>query len=92
MSRIDGRKIVGFAVAGTLAMLGVGQIYLPYIADRNQLRGLFEDEESLSEQAKLEIQRVIQAEHEDGHISSATASNSGAATGAPGSMWKNMKR
>ncbi len=83
MSRIDGRKIVGFAVVGTITMLGVGQIYLPYIADRNKLRGLFEDEESMSEQAKLEIQRVMKAEQQE--IENQVA-------GAPGSMWKNMRR
>jgi hypothetical protein len=84
MSRIDGRKIVGFAVVGTIGMLGIGQLYLPYIADRNKLRGLFEDEESLSEQAKLELQKIMKAEQQE-------VNNQ--ATGAPaGSMWKNMKR
>ena len=90
MSRIDGRKIVGFAVGGTIAMLGIGQIYLPYIADRNKLRGLFEDEESLSEQAKLELQKVMQQAEQE--YQNQVTSRSDTTTGAPGSMWKNMRR
>jgi len=82
MSRIDGRKIVGFAVIGTITMLGIGQIYLPYMADRNKLRGLFEDEQSISEQEKQEIQKLMRAEQQEMNNQATT----------PGSMWRNMRR
>eukprot|EP00553_Chaetoceros_curvisetus_P002389 CAMPEP_0204614558 /NCGR_PEP_ID=MMETSP0717-20131115/2251_1 /ASSEMBLY_ACC=CAM_ASM_000666 /TAXON_ID=230516 /ORGANISM="Chaetoceros curvisetus" /LENGTH=100 /DNA_ID=CAMNT_0051627255 /DNA_START=95 /DNA_END=394 /DNA_ORIENTATION=- len=61
MSRTDGRKIVTLAFAGIAGAIGLGQIYLPYIADRDKLRGLFE-EEDMPAQARRELEMMMKAE------------------------------
>ena len=40
MSRTDGRKLVALAAAATVGALGIGTIYLPFMADRDKLRGM----------------------------------------------------
>ena len=65
MSRTDGRKLVAMAFTATVAALGVGTIYLPFMADRDKLRGLFEEgEESIPEGARREIQAIVKKERE----------------------------
>ncbi len=65
MSRTDGRKLVAIATTLTISALGVGTIYLPFIADRDKLRGLFEEgEESIPEGARKEIQAIVKKEQE----------------------------
>mmetsp|Transcript_13083 Transcript_13083/g.27500 ORF Transcript_13083/g.27500 Transcript_13083/m.27500 type:complete len:108 (-) Transcript_13083:272-595(-) len=65
MSRTDGRKLVAMATTLTISALGIGTIYLPFIADRDKLRGLFEEgEESIPEGARKEIQAIIKKEKE----------------------------
>lgn len=41
MSRTDGRKLVALAAAATVGALGIGTIYLPFMADRDKLRGMY---------------------------------------------------
>ena len=63
MSRTDGRKLVALAATATVAAIGIGTIYLPFIADRDKLRGLFEEgEQAMPEGARREIQRILKAE------------------------------
>jgi len=57
----DGRKIVAVAVAGTVAVVGLAQIYLPFIADRDKIRGMFE-EEYVPEGAKEQVDAMIKSE------------------------------
>mmetsp|Transcript_14131 Transcript_14131/g.30725 ORF Transcript_14131/g.30725 Transcript_14131/m.30725 type:complete len:104 (-) Transcript_14131:198-509(-) len=65
MSRVDGRKLVALAAAATVGAIGVGTIYLPFMADRDKLRGMFEEgEESMPEGARREIQAIAKAEAE----------------------------
>lgn len=65
MSRTDGRKLVTLAAAATVGALGVGTIYLPFMADRDKLRGLFEEgEETIPEGARREIKAIMKAEAE----------------------------
>ena len=65
MSRTDGRKLVALAGMAIVGALGIGTIYLPFMADRDKLRGLFEEgEESIPEGARREIQSIIKAEAE----------------------------
>lgn len=65
MSRTDGRKLVALAAAATVGALGIGTIYLPFVADRDKLRGLFEEgEDSIPEGARREIQAMAKAEAE----------------------------
>ncbi|GFH52806.1 hypothetical protein CTEN210_09282 [Chaetoceros tenuissimus] len=85
MARTDGRKIVGIAFAGIMGALGIGQIYLPFIADRDKLRGLAE-EEDMPEQAKREMDMLMKAE-----IAAAEARQQGQQKGG-GSMWSNLRR
>ena len=59
MSRTDGRKLVTLAAAATVGALGVGTIYLPFMADRDKIRGLSEEgEESMPEGARREMQAM----------------------------------
>jgi hypothetical protein len=63
MSRTDGRKLVGIAVAMTVTALGVGTIYLPFVADRDKLRGLFEEgDDSVPEGARRQMKAMAKAE------------------------------
>lgn len=69
MSRTDGRKLVALAATATVAAIGVGTIYLPFIADRDKLRGLFEEgEQAMPEGARREIQRILKAERADAEL------------------------
>ena len=66
MSRTDGRKLVALAAAVTVGAVGIGTIYLPFMADRDKLRGLFEEgEETMPEGARREIQAIMKAEAEE---------------------------
>jgi hypothetical protein len=56
--RQSGSKIVAVAVTATLAAVGVGCIYLPFIADKDRIRGLHE-ESDLSGSEKREYDRVM---------------------------------
>lgn len=42
-ARNNGSKMVVAAVTLTLAAVGVGTIYLPFVADKDKIRGLDED-------------------------------------------------
>ena len=60
MSRTDGRKIVAVATAGMVGVLGFAQLYLPYYADRDKIRGLSE-EEDMPPAAREEMRRTMMA-------------------------------
>jgi hypothetical protein len=66
MSRTDGRKLVGIAVAMTVTALGVGTIYLPFVVDRDKLRGLFEEgDNAVPEGARRQMKAMAKAEVEE---------------------------
>mmetsp|Transcript_11135 Transcript_11135/g.20897 ORF Transcript_11135/g.20897 Transcript_11135/m.20897 type:complete len:124 (+) Transcript_11135:166-537(+) len=66
MSRTDGRKLVALAVAATVGAMSIGTIYLPFVADRDKLRGMFEEgDESIPEGARREIRAIAKAEAEE---------------------------
>ncbi|KAL3794001.1 hypothetical protein ACHAW5_006738 [Stephanodiscus triporus] len=66
MSRTDGRKLVGIAVAMTVTALGVGTIYLPFVADRDKLRGLFEEgDDAVPEGARRQMKAMAKVEAEE---------------------------
>jgi hypothetical protein len=57
---------VGIAVALTVSALGVGTIYLPFIADRDKLRGLFEEgDDAVPEGARRQLKAMAKQEAED---------------------------
>jgi hypothetical protein len=87
MGRIDGKKVVALAVGATTVVVAVGQVYLPYIADRDKLRGLFE-EEDMPLQARREMELIMQKERKE---AMQQQSNGSKDTNA-GSMWSNMRR
>ena len=92
MSRTDGRKIVSLAFAGILGAVGIGQIYLPYIADRDKLRGLFE-EEDMPEEAKREMDMIMATERAAMEAKQQAAANAEKSEKKSAcSMWSNLRR
>jgi len=95
MARTDGKKIVGLAFAGMVGAIGIAQVYLPYIADRDKLRGLFEEEDMPSE-AKHELDMMMRAEKAAMEAQQDAEARSGKtkATGGGncGSMWQKLRR
>ena len=86
MARVDGKKIVGLAFGAIAGAIGLGQIYLPYIADRDKLRGMFE-EEDMPDQAKKEMDMMMRTE-----IAAAEARQQGQGKNGAGSMWSKLRR
>ena len=41
--RVSGNKLVSTAVIGTVSAVCIGAIYVPFIADRDKLRGMHEE-------------------------------------------------
>jgi hypothetical protein len=78
--RISGRAVVSVAVAGTLGMLGVCAVYLPYYADRDALRGMDEDG-GMDEKSRREMQEYLkkQSLQDKPPVGS-------------GSMWSNLRK
>ena len=83
MTRVDGKKVVSIAVGGMTIALGIGTIYLPYFADREKIRGLFEDENKTVEELQ-QIQLKLKQEHE-------LAQKKKESGGGGGSMWSNLR-
>mmetsp|Transcript_30656 Transcript_30656/g.50648 ORF Transcript_30656/g.50648 Transcript_30656/m.50648 type:complete len:80 (-) Transcript_30656:110-349(-) len=79
MARVDGRKIVGIATVATVSVVGFAQIYLPFWADRDKIRGMAE-EEDMPAAAKREMEKQIKQQQQQHEQQQA------------GSMWKNMKK
>jgi hypothetical protein len=90
-ARNSGSKLVVVAVGATLATLGVGTIYLPFIADRDKVRGLHEESEVSGGSAQREYDAMMRALHKKNNDSK----EDGAATPAPprpsNSMWSRFK-
>lgn len=57
-SRNSGTRVVVMAVTGTLAAIGVGTVYLPFIADKDKVRGLHEESE-MDERSKQEYEAMV---------------------------------
>jgi hypothetical protein len=79
--RTSGKKVISLAVAGTLGMTGIATIYLPFVADRDAMRGMDEDG-GMDKKQREEMQRYLR--------------NSGVGqekeAKAPGSMWSNLRK
>jgi hypothetical protein len=62
----SGRQLVTLAVAATVSTIALGSIYLPFMADRDKLRGLSEEgEDAMPEGARREIRDLMRKERED---------------------------
>mmetsp|Transcript_31663 Transcript_31663/g.46700 ORF Transcript_31663/g.46700 Transcript_31663/m.46700 type:complete len:105 (+) Transcript_31663:121-435(+) len=101
MSRVDGRKVVGVAVLGITACMGVAQVYVPFFMDRDALAGR-KNVSKEEQRAQLALMQQ-EARKQQGiptnnrGISGANDNNSGegeitpSSTRSPGSMWKNIR-
>ncbi|KAL3793406.1 hypothetical protein HJC23_001854 [Cyclotella cryptica] len=59
----SGKQLVALAVTATIGAIGIGTIYLPFMADRDKLRGLFEEGEgAIPEGARREIRDIMKKE------------------------------
>lgn len=85
---MDGRKIVALATAGTVAAVAFGQIYLPFIADRDKVRGMHE-EDDVPEGARKEMEEIFRR---SGGTFPPPPKQQKHPGSTPGSMWNNMKR
>jgi CHASE1-domain containing sensor protein len=94
-ARISGNKIVSVAVAGTVAMVGLGAVYVPFFADRDKLRGLHEESAPptsamlAQEIKKLQQEGILKGDDHDDSDSNNTQQQQ--RPKAPGSMWKQFK-
>ena len=63
--RTNGSKVVVLAVAATLTALGIGTVYIPFYADRDKLRGMYEGADGdLSARERREYEKYLQQIHE----------------------------
>jgi hypothetical protein len=82
--RSSGSKIVAIAVAGTIGVAGIGTFYLPFIADRDQMRGM-DEAGGMDKKQRREMEQYLKNE--------GLGQQQEAAKGPkPGSMWSNMKK
>lgn len=98
-ARMSGKKVVSFAVAGTVTMVGLGAVYVPFFADRDKLRGLHEESAPptsamlAQEIKKLQSEGILKGDDDDDddnvHGSGVAKKNQ---TKAPGSMWGQFKK
>ena len=90
--RVSGNRAVVAAVGGTVGAALIGAIYVPFVADRDKLRGMHEEAtpptSAMFAQEIKKLQREGILRGDDDHSNVNIVSNS---TKAPGSMWKNMK-
>jgi hypothetical protein len=84
MTRLDGRKLVAGVTAVTVAAVALGEIYLPYIADRDKVRGMFEEAEA-PENVRKEMQEYMKQQQAKYEQEKTTKGQNVA-----GSMWKAM--
>ena len=92
--RTSGSRVVVIAVAGTIGVAGIGTLYLPFMADRDQMRGMDEDG-GIDKKARREMEQYLKDER-----ATAAAANNAVDGGGqqaqqqvkPGSMWSNLRK
>jgi len=57
-SRKNGSKLVVAAVALTITVTGIGTVYLPFVADRDRIRGMHEEGE-MTESERKEYEKSL---------------------------------
>jgi hypothetical protein len=93
MRTFSGSKLVITAVAGTIGFVGVGTIYLPFIADKDKIRGLHEEQHPptaamlAQEIKKLQQEGILGADDQEDQKPEEEKK-----VAAPGSMWKRFKK
>ena len=92
-ARTSGSRLVATAVAGTVAAVGIGTIYLPFIADRDKMRGLHEEQDPpTAAMLAQEIKKLQKDGILPGDDKSEENEKSEGGGLAPGSMWKRFKK
>ena len=96
--RSSGNKLVAMAIAGTFTAVGVGTIYLPFMADRDKMRGMYEEENAqaptaamiAAEAKKLQDAGLLKCDdnHDDTQVPGALSKPKASA----GSMWSNFRK
>jgi hypothetical protein len=69
----DGSKLVVLAIAATAGMVGIGTIWAPFYADRDKIRGLWEEENpTISDQEMREVEAyALQQQQKEAHDAAA---------------------
>lgn len=87
-NKADGKRVVAAVFTGMVAMVGIGVVWLPYISDRDKIRGMAEDE-NMTEDERFRMMRELslaksqqQAQQQSGDVDQSRKMR--------GSMWKNM--
>ena len=98
----SGKQLVTLAITATVSAIGIGTIYLPFVADRDKLRGLFEEgEEQIPEGARREIRDIMrkeaqeqQQQQQDGNADANEGKVGAEKIGPKGSssMWSSFRR
>mmetsp|Transcript_12142 Transcript_12142/g.13919 ORF Transcript_12142/g.13919 Transcript_12142/m.13919 type:complete len:93 (+) Transcript_12142:152-430(+) len=92
MVRMEGKKVVAIATFTTLATIAVAQIYLPFYANRDMIRGMSE-EEDMPKAAKREMDlEIMRQERQQQQQQQRNNENNNNNNGAAGSMWKNFRK
>jgi hypothetical protein len=95
-TRVSGNKVVALAVAGTVTMVGIGSIYVPFYADRDKLCGLHEESAPptsamlAQEIKKLQKEGILKGDNDDVDDNN-KPSQTDPRPKAPGSMWKQFR-
>lgn len=90
-ARNSGSRVVVMAVTGTLAAIGVGTIWLPFIADKDKVRGLHEESE-LDDRSRREYEAMLRQMQQQGEGGAATPETPPQPARQSNSMWSRLKR
>lgn len=90
-ARNSGSRVVVMAVTGTLAAIGVGTIWLPFIADKDKVRGLHEESE-LDDRSRREYEAMLRQMQQQGEGGAATPETPPPPARQSNSMWSRLKR
>jgi hypothetical protein len=85
----SGTKVVIACVTATLATVGIGSIYLPFIADRDRIRGMHE-EGDLSPSERREYDRMMRQYRQDMMQQQPSESNPTFPKMPSNSVWQRM--
>jgi hypothetical protein len=91
--RSSGSKLVSIAVAATVGTLGIGTIYLPFIADRDKIRGVHEEQDAptsamlMQEISKLQREGLLKGDDEEDDPTPKDRKG-----WSPGSMWSKFSK
>jgi hypothetical protein len=95
-SRRSGSQVAALLVTGIVATLGVSTVYLPFIADKDKVRGLHEESDISDPRAKREYEAILQQMQQEANQhnhNNNEATQQGQAPPRPSnSMWNRFKK